>query len=114
MVVHPAITDLAAAYRQLAEATGAPDPRAANAAHDQMHLVYKVLRQTEEGRRAILDLTADGSPNVRGWAAAHSLAWWPEVARRTLEALVASDGLCAFSAKMTLREFDAGRLSFDY
>lgn len=79
-----------------------------------MHEIYRMLREIEEGRQAILELTKDASPYVRGWAAAHSLAWSPTVAHATLQALAESDGLYAFTAKMTLKEFDAGRLSFDY
>ena len=102
------------AYRRCAAATGGVNAVEANRAHDEMHRAYKVLRSTDAGRQAILTLIRDPSPNVRCWAAAHSLAWAEFEARQALEELVASDGRCAFTARMTLREFDAGRLSSEY
>ena len=102
----------AVAYRKFAAETGARDPEIANAAHDKMHRAYKLLRESEAGRAAIFALTTDPDPHVRCWSAAHSLVWQPEHARAVLEKLVIDDGVCSFTARMTLREFDAGRLSF--
>ena len=47
-------------------------------------------------------------------AAAHSLQWTPETARGVLEDLRDSNGRNSFEAEMVLREYDNGRLSFDY
>ena len=89
-------------------------PTEANRAHDEIHEAYRLLRRTSEGREAISRLMDDANPGVRLWAAAHSLFWKPECARAVLEGLAAEGGLLAFTAEMTLREFDAGRLTFDF
>ena len=110
-------TDLASLteqYRRSAAGTGAATPDSANRCHDAMHEAYKQLRGTQSGRDAILALINDPSPHVRRWAASHSLAWAPQAARKALEELVRADGPCAFTARITLEEFDAGRLSFEY
>lgn len=81
----------------------------------RLHTCYKVLRQTDEGRKAIMVLMSDVSPHVRSWAAAHSLGWAPEAARRVLEALCDENVFpYSFDASMVLQEYDKGRLSFDY
>ena len=103
-----------AAYREGAAGTANPKPKQANKSHDQMHVRYKVLRDSQEGREAIMSLLSDDDAHVRCWAAAHSLEWAPELARRVLESVRDSEGPCSFDAKMTLQEFDKGRLSFDY
>jgi hypothetical protein len=101
-------------YRQAAHGTSVRDPDAANRSHDTMHACYKILRQTEEGRRGIVSLMDDVSPHVRLWAAAHSLQWIPDRARACLEALRESGGPGAFDAEITLEEFSKGSLRFDY
>ena len=108
------IASLAHRYRQAAENTGGADVVAGNQSNDEMHEAYKLLRSTPQGRQAIQDLITDANPRVRCWAASHTLFWAPDAGRAALESLVQADGPSAFDAKMTLREFDAGRLSFDY
>ncbi len=113
--MHLAISDLARMYREAALITGdIGDPKAANAAADQLHRCYKQLRESEAGRSAISALMADASPHVRSWAAAHSLYWAEGEARAVLEELRDSNGRRSLSAKWTLREFDRGKLSFEY
>jgi hypothetical protein len=112
--VNMPIVDLTSQYRRAAEATSNPDPKEANKSHDLMHIYYNQLRQTEEGRMRIAGLLTDESPHVRCWAAAHSLAWVPDQAKAALRALRDANGSCAFDAAMTLREFDKGRLNFEY
>jgi len=90
------------------------DPERANRAHMEMHAAYKVLRSTEQGRAAIWALTRAAERSVRCAAAAHSLEWKPALARGVLETLRDSDGPFSFEAQMVLREYDAGRLTFDY
>ena len=63
---------------------------------------------------AIRQLMADPEPSVRCCAAANSLQWKPEDARRVLEKLRDSQGPFSFDAEMTLSEFDKGRLKFGY
>jgi hypothetical protein len=110
----PSVADLIAAYREGADGTSVSNPRVANRWQRKMHASYKRLRETAEGREAIIQLVRDPSRHVRCWAGAHSLQWRPVEARRTLEELRDSTGPCSFDAKITLEEFDAGRLTFDY
>lgn len=108
------ITELVAAYREAAVGTGSNDPKQNSKNADELAVCYKALRKTEVGRAGIIGLISDNDPHVRGWAAAHSLQWVPEIARPALEALRDNDGPGAFAAKWTLKEFDAGSLAFDY
>jgi hypothetical protein len=114
----PTVVELVEQYREAAAESSSSmrtiDPQKANRAHDRLHQIYKILRQSPEGRQAIAALLDDPNPEVRCWAAAHSLEWSPLRARRVLEELSKRDDLLGFEALMTLQEFDAGRLSFDY
>jgi len=101
-------------YREAAVRNASSDPSEANKGHDIVHACYKILKETEEGRRGIISLMTDESPYVRGWAAAHSLRWEPGMARHVLEEIRDSGGPGAFSAKWTLIEYDKQRLTFDY
>ena len=103
-------------YREAAIGHADPDPAKANVWHGRLHACYKVLRETEEGRKAIASLMADADPRVRGWAAAHCLQWFPKSARVVLEELRDEDvpWQVSFDAEMTLKEYDKGRLTFDY
>jgi Domain of unknown function (DUF2019) len=108
------VDDLLATYREGAEGTSAPNPKIANKWQRKMHGCYKRLRETPEGRAGITVLMKDSSPQVRCWAAAHSLQWEPIEAQRTLQALRESGGPCSFDAEMTLQQFSNGALSFEY
>ncbi len=72
------------------------------------------LRQSPEGRAAITALIADPVSTVALWAATHALFWDERVARAHLAAVAASEGIAGLDARMTLREFDAGRLRTDW
>lgn len=87
------------------------DPRRWNHLVDKVQSVHLRLREVEEGRDAIAALMEDDCLTVRQWAAANALAWAPGAARAELERQAASAGLYAFEARVTLREFDAGRLN---
>ena len=69
------------------------------------------LRETDEGRNAISMLIEDPVPTVALWAASHALFWSEPRARRHLESVATHGGAGSLEAKMTLREFDAGRLN---
>ena len=107
------IEEILKLYRTAAERTSDSDPEKANMWQRKMHSYYKVLRSTREGRESIVSLLSDPSPHVRVWAAAHALQWAPEVSKSTLQAMRDGGGPCSFDAKMTLKEFEKGRLSFD-
>jgi hypothetical protein len=51
---------------------------------------------------------------VRLFAATHSLAWRPESASETLEAIEREGGLHAVTAKWTLRSYRTGKLDLDW
>ena len=109
------IKDAVVRYREGAIANSDfSNPKKANKGARQLHACYKILRESEEGRDALLGLMEDPEPSVRCWAAAHSLQWRPDSARRALEALRDSNGCYSATAQITLVEYDSGRLEFDY
>jgi hypothetical protein len=108
------VDELIERYRRAAVGHADPNPKKANKWHDELHVCYKALRETEEGRQSIISLMNDVERSVRCWAAAHSLQWEPDRARRVLEDLRDSSGPYSLSAEMTLAEYDKGRLTFDY
>lgn len=82
----------------------------------QIHKAYKQLKQTQEGKEAIMSLMADDEPGVRSWAAAHSLAWNQNKAIEVLKSLQNNETIpwhIRFDAEMTLDQYSEGRLSFD-
>jgi hypothetical protein len=90
------------------------DARKANHIFDRLHALAKELRQTPAGRAGLLGLTRHEIPGVRLLAATECLAWSPEVAVPTLEAIESSVGLHAVSAKYTLKSYRAGTLDSDW
>jgi len=100
-------------YRSAAERTvGAPAP-VINRWVAEVERCYKFLKNTDEGRNALLSLLEDSHPQVRIWAARHCLQWDPVRARDVLEELVRkNEAMYGFTAKYTLKEFDKGRLRF--
>jgi hypothetical protein len=106
------IADLLARYRQATDGTSSAKPKEANKWHGKMHGAYKKLRESSEGQAAIVRLVEDPSPHVRCWAAAHSLAWQPELAKAALTQLREARGPCSFDAEMTLKQFEKGLLTF--
>lgn len=110
------IGELLRQYRDAAVRAGEiSNPRRQNKAADEVHKCYKILRQTEEGRAGIIAMMKEPNRSLRGWAATHSLQWVPNEARKVLEELRDENVFpFSFSAKMTLHEFEKGRLNFDY
>jgi hypothetical protein len=87
------------------------NPRRWNRLVDQAQALHLLLRETPEGRAGITRLISDDNPTVRQWSAGNALAWDEQTARAELERLAAEpQGLGSLEAKITLREFDAGRL----
>lgn len=89
-------------------------PKEANRLFDALHLLYKELRESEEGRRAITGLLEDPLVAVQLSAASHSLAFQPERAAVVLEALEQGGSLHAVTAKWTLRSYRSGKLNLDW
>lgn len=90
------------------------DAKKANRIFDRLHALAKQLRQTPAGRTGLIGLTRHEVPGVRLLAATECLAWSPDVAVPTLEAIEGSVGLHAVSAKYTLKAYRAGTLDLDW
>jgi hypothetical protein len=112
------IEELVATYRATALSWDSlqSDPTKANRVFRDLHSIYKNLRSSEAGRSGLTALMDDPSVAVRLMAVAHSLAWMPEKAEGVLRAIEddRNAGLHSVSAKYTLREFRAGRLSHNW
>jgi hypothetical protein len=81
---------------------------------EQLDDERRVLEDSDEGRAAITELMEDPRPTVRLWSAAAALFWDEAQARPALEKIRESPtrfGLHSITAKHTLLEFDAGRLT---
>ena len=108
------IHDLLAKYRGAAAATADKDPKKQNKAAENVRACYALLKKSPDGRQGIIALLTDSSPQVRLWAASHSLAWSPELARPVLDAIRRSGEFpSSFTAEITLAEFEKGTLTFD-
>ena len=116
MSAQKTVGELLVQYREAAERAGdLSNPKQQNKWADRLHICYKLLREAPPGREGIIALMADANPSVREWAAAHSLQWMPERARSVLEELRDMKVFpYSLNAEMTLKEFDKGRLTFDY
>jgi hypothetical protein len=91
--------------------------RQANKLFEEAHAQFKLLRESDEGRAGIAALMRDPNPYVASTAAAHCLLWEPDAATTVLEAMEESEDVpwqVQISAKYTLKEWGAGRLSFDW
>ena len=94
-------------------ATRNGDHEAANRHHDAITAIYRELRvRGGRAQSALVPLMQHGDECVRSWSAAHALEFAPEQAEPVLTELAAGQGFAAFNAKMTLREWRKGRLSF--
>lgn len=86
-----------------------------NELFDRQQSLYLVLRETEAGRKGLTTLALrDDCSTVRDSAAARALFWDADQVRPVLEASAAGDSLASLTAETVLREFDSGRLHFDY
>ena len=83
------VGELLARYREAAEQSATSDENAASHSAYQAHTLFKTLRETEEGRTGLSALMADADPQVRRWAATHSLMWDRDQARQVLSSLEA-------------------------
>ena len=89
----------------------------ANKLFDQQREDLVRLRVEEAGRSRIEALLHDADPGVRLMAASEALLWAPKPAREVLRRLDENQDTPwqhSISAKTTLKEFDAGRLKFDW
>ena len=116
-ITSSSIEELADGYRRAAsahgQATHAGDHETANRHHDMVAAIYRELRaRGRSAQEALLPLMQDSDDAVRSWAASHALEFAPEQAESVLNVLAEGRGISAFNAKMTLREWRKGNLSF--
>jgi hypothetical protein len=90
------------------------EPKRANKIFEAHHRLYKQLRESNEGREAIIGLLDDETTAVRVMAATHSLAWVPDRAQLVLEEIERENSLYGTDAKYTLRSYRAGNLNLDW
>lgn len=113
--VEQATTDeLVGRYAEAAHRHGeatAEAGRPANADADEIAAIYRELRRRDR-QRILLPLLDSQDAGVRAWAGAHALEFAPDEGEPVLAQLAEGAGLIAFGAKMTLREWRAGRLKF--
>lgn len=100
----------AAAHRAASESG---DYKLANKQYAIIARTHKeLLQRGNHGRARLLELLTHESAGVRGWAAAHALEFAPAEAEPVLIELSNAVGTQGMSARMTLREWRAGRLRF--
>jgi hypothetical protein len=123
--VGASIPDLLAEHRETLVRWGAErerfgEPNVARRATEvsrEAHAQFKVLRESDEGRAGIAALMHDPNPYVASVAAAHSLLWTPDSATAALEGMERSEDVpwqVRANAKQMLKDWRAGRLSFDW
>lgn len=112
------VADLIKEYRDLlvTRAENSARPSVANRLWDQNHALYKLLRETPEGRAAIMELMDDPVLAVRLGAGVHSLAWDYDRAEAVLQAIMhdPTASLNAVTAEYSLLGFNNGTLDLDW
>lgn len=86
------------------------DFEAGNDSATELERIGACLRDSVEGRAALMQLLQHENAYVRLWAAKDALAFSPEAAVAVLEVIEEGKGLLGTSARMTLAEWRAGRL----
>jgi hypothetical protein len=84
----------------------------ANRAYGRISAVMRELKERgPQAQSALLRLLNDERIEVRGWAAAHALAFVPDQATRVLEDIASGPpSIEEFDAKMILQQWRTGRL----
>ena len=106
--------ELVARYAEAAHRHGeatAEAGRPANPEADEIATIYRELRRRQK-ETVLLALLDSQDAGVRAWAGAHALEFAPDEGEPVLARLAEDEGLIAFGAKITLREWRAGRLQF--
>lgn len=95
-------------YREAARGMADANPAKAKQSAAQLRAAYAFLAKSANGQDAISSLLTEYSPHVRLLAAAHSLGWEAENARRVLQELAEGDGPQAFVAMWISAEASRG------
>ena len=111
----PSVGQLLADYENLASKWDQETvSRKANKLFDRLHAIALQLRVDDQGRAGLENLLQHESRGVRLTAASDCLAWGSPAAETALEKLVETPGTHSLNAEMTLREYRAGRMKFDW
>ena len=88
----------------------ARDFEAGNESATELGRLGKLLRESDEGQRLLIQLLNYDDPYVREWAAGDCLFFKPDAGIPVLEVIEKTAGLLGTAARMTLSEWKAGRL----
>lgn len=91
------------------------DAKEINRFHDSIVNCYLILKATgDDDVKKLSKLLNHSNSYVVLWAATHLLPFTEKLAKSVLTDLVDTDSLLGFEAKMTLKEWDIGRLTLNY
>lgn len=90
------------------------DSSAANPLFVRQQELAKMLRYSEDGRRALEALLDDDDVNVQAVAATATLAWSSERGVQRLMTLAERNDLLGFEAETTLKSLRSGTLNLDW
>src|SRR5579862_7642699 len=114
MTSQPTTTErLIATFRaevvERSSAVAAADHRRVNRIARNIDKAFRsLIAQNDEGRRALIELTADPNPEVALMAAVYSFGYDPERCKQVLTTL-SDNPLVEFAAKQSIRNWEAGR-----
>jgi hypothetical protein len=91
-------------------ATLSGDYKLGNKQIDIINDAYNILHRTEEGKKILKELMSYPNSGVQLWAATHSLPYVPEEAKKILNEIHSKNDLIGFSAGVTLKEWENGKL----
>lgn len=113
------VAELSTLYEEAAmmqwQALQDANAKAANIQYGRIEAIRRELRNRgREGESALLTLMGSNNPHVRAWAAAHVLEFDPKRAEAELEQLAnGPPSMVRLDAEMTLKQWRAGKLSFE-
>jgi len=111
------LNELLERYREAAikhgQGTPAGDPKLTNRSHDIIVSTFKEIKREEYGLERLAKFLEDEDTSVRSWAACNLLHIEKFHSRKILEHIENTDAtILGFDAKMTLKEWDTGKLIF--
>lgn len=95
------------------ECTEKGDHKKGNKAFDIIAKVAKKIKQLDPKFNVLLPLLKHKNDSVKLHAAFYLLPYQIKLAERVLKKISKNNGLVAFTAEMTLKEWKAGRLKFN-
>jgi hypothetical protein len=107
----PTIDDFIRDFRIAAMEKGSEGGSFDATLYDRLRASFRQLSSLgAPGRVAFRSLLSDPSPSVRAWVAAQLLAEGDINALPVLRAMATESGMGGFNARMTIQEYEAGRL----